>query len=68
MIPVKNVFETIIEEPGVQVRPFLSFGLDKSTIHWHVNKLDEENIIRSERHGKFKKYYPEQTCMKLLTG
>ncbi|SFM50229.1 winged helix-turn-helix transcriptional regulator [Methanolobus profundi] len=56
----KNVLETIFEEPGVTGKDLSSkLGVDKSTIHWHVNRLDEENVIRTERHGKFKRYYPE---------
>lgn len=56
----KNVLETILEVPGVTGKDLSAkLGVDKSTIHWHVNKLDEENFIRSERHGKFKRYYPQ---------
>ncbi|WP_394697991.1 winged helix-turn-helix transcriptional regulator [uncultured Methanolobus sp.] len=56
----KNVFETIIEKPGVTGKELSAkLGVDKSTIHWHINKLKEENAICCEKHGRFKRYYPK---------
>ncbi|WP_319508952.1 winged helix-turn-helix domain-containing protein [uncultured Methanolobus sp.] len=56
----KNVFETIIEKPGVTGKELSAkLGVDKSTIHWHINKLKEENSICCEKHGRFKRYYPK---------
>ncbi|WP_369334796.1 hypothetical protein [Methanosarcina spelaei] len=32
-------------------------NLDKSTTHWHIKKLREDNVIFSEVEGKFTKYF-----------
>ncbi|WP_394295996.1 winged helix-turn-helix transcriptional regulator [Methanosarcina acetivorans] len=32
-------------------------SLNKSTIHWHIKKLREDNIVFSKADGKFSKYF-----------
>lgn len=54
----KMVLDVIITEPGVTGQELSSkLGLDKSTIHWHVNKLREDNIVHIKKHGKYNKHY-----------
>ncbi|WP_406656092.1 winged helix-turn-helix transcriptional regulator [Methanolobus sp. ZRKC2] len=56
----KKVFEAILKEPGITNKELSSkLGLDKSTINWHINKLEEEDVINYEKHGRFKRYYPK---------
>ncbi|SDG32334.1 Predicted transcriptional regulator, containsd two HTH domains [Methanolobus vulcani] len=55
----KCVLETICEEPGVTGKELSEkIGVDKSTIHWHITKLKDENAIRDEKDGRYRKYYP----------
>lgn len=55
----KCVLETICEEPGVTGKELSEkIGVDKSTIHWHITQLKDENAIRDEKDGRYRKYYP----------
>jgi predicted transcriptional regulator len=55
----KCVLETICGEPGVTGKELSEkIGVDKSTIHWHITRLKDENMIRDEKDGRFRKYYP----------
>lgn len=55
----KCVLETICDEPGVTGKELSEkIGVDKSTIHWHITRLKDENMIRDEKDGRFRKYYP----------
>ena len=55
----KCVLETICEEPGVTGKELSEkLGVDKSTIHWHISRLKDENAIRDEKDGRYRKYYP----------
>lgn len=55
----RTVLDTIISEPGVTRQELSSsLGLDKSTIHWHITKLREDNLVYSEKDGRSYKHYP----------
>lgn len=48
---------TILKNPGMTNQELSeSFHLDKSTIHWHIEKISNDGIIQFENEGKYKKY------------
>jgi predicted transcriptional regulator len=55
----RSVLDRIISEPGITGQELSSWlGLDKSTIHWHITKLREDDLVHSEKNGRSRKHYP----------
>ncbi len=49
-----------MNQPGITGKELTAkLGLDKSTIHWHISELWEDNIIHVEKDGRFNKHYPQ---------
>lgn len=54
----KAILDAIISEPGVTGQELSSkLGLDKSTIHWHITDLMDDEIVNIEKDGRFHRYY-----------
>lgn len=65
----RNILWAILEEPGVtNQRLSERFGLDKSSVHWHIERFLNDNLVTFEQDGRFKKYYVEPTVGKLLSN
>jgi predicted transcriptional regulator len=65
----KNLLYSILEEPGVtNQRLSERFCLDKSSVHWHMERFLNDNLIRFEQDGRYKKYFVEPDVSKLLNG
>ena len=63
----KNLLCAIIEEPGVtNQRLSERFGLDKSSVHWHMERFLNDKLVTFEQDGRFKKYYAEPCVGRLL--
>ncbi|WP_394335338.1 winged helix-turn-helix transcriptional regulator [Methanolobus psychrotolerans] len=55
----KCVLKKNCEEPGVTGKELsVKLGVDESTIHWHISRLKDENVIRDKKDGRHRKYYP----------
>jgi predicted transcriptional regulator len=53
----KQILLNILENPGITNQEISEkLSLDKSTTHWHIKKLREDDIIVSEAEWKFTKY------------
>lgn len=53
----KQILLNILENPGITNQEISEkLSLDKSTTHWHIKKLREDDIIISEAEWKFTKY------------
>jgi len=53
----KQILLNILENPEITNQEISEkLNLDKSTTHWHIKKLREDEIISSEVEGKFTKY------------
>lgn len=53
----KQILLNILENPGITNQDISEkLSLDKSTTHWHIKRLQEDNIIISEAEWKFSKY------------
>lgn len=65
----RNILWAIMEEPGVtNQRLSERFNLDKSSVHWHIERFLNDNLVTFEQDGRFKKYYVEPTVGKLLSN
>ncbi|AKB56222.1 winged helix-turn-helix transcriptional regulator [Methanosarcina barkeri] len=54
----KQILLNILENPEITNQEISEkLNLDKSTTHWHIKKLREDDIIFSEVKGKFTKYF-----------
>ena len=53
----KQILLNILKKPGITNQEISEkLSLNKSTIHWHIKKLREDDIIISEAEWKFTKY------------
>jgi predicted transcriptional regulator len=58
-----------MEEPGVTNQKLSErFRLDKSSIHWHMERFLNDSLVRFEQEGRYKKYFLEPDVGKYLTG
>jgi len=63
----KNLLCAIMEEPGVtNQRLSERFSIDKSSVHWHMERFLNDNLIKYEQDGRYKKYFLEPKVLKLL--
>lgn len=54
----KQILLNILENPEITNQELSEkLSLDKSTTHWHIKRLKEDNLIFSEAEGKSKKYF-----------
>ncbi|MCD1296332.1 hypothetical protein CUJ83_15115 [Methanocella sp. CWC-04] len=54
----RSMLQAILDEPGITNQKLSEkFGLDKSTVHWYIQKFIADNIVEAEQDGKFKKYF-----------
>ncbi len=54
----KSILKAILGMPGITNRELAGMcRIEKSSIHWHIEKLLKDNIIRSEKDGKYTRYY-----------
>ncbi len=63
----KNLLCAIVDEPGVTNQKLSErFRLDKSSVHWHMERFLNDNLVRFEQDGRFKKYFIEPGVDKAL--
>jgi predicted transcriptional regulator len=54
----RSVLLLILEQPGITNQEMSErLGVEKSAIHWHVEKFLRDGMISFRRDGKFKRYY-----------
>jgi len=52
------ILRTIFENPGITNQELTDkFHLDKSTIHWHIQRFRNDNIVVFKQEGKYKRYF-----------
>jgi predicted transcriptional regulator len=62
----KTILNTIEEKPGITGKELAAkLQLDKSTVHWHLKDLSADNIVHSQRDGRFKRYYLRERTLNL---
>jgi len=58
----KQILLNILENPEITNKELSEkLNLDKSTTHWHIKRLKDDNIIFSEAEGKSRKYFINPT-------
>lgn len=56
----RNILCAILDEPGVTNRKLSDmFSLDKSSIHWHLERFINARLVKFEQDGRNKKYFLE---------
>jgi len=65
----KGIMCAILAEPGVTNRELSEkFSLDKSSIHWHIERLLDDHLVQYNRDGRSKKYFLESAVVKILNN
>jgi predicted transcriptional regulator len=63
----RKILNAIMDEPGITNQKLSEkFALDKSTIHWYLQKFLGDNIVEAEVEGKYKKYYVSASAREKL--
>ena len=54
----EKIIQIITKSPGITGQELSSeLDLAKSTIHWHVTELADDDLVQAEKDGRFKRYY-----------
>ena len=54
----KAILRVIMDSPGITNQDLSSkFNLDKSTVHWYLQKFNNDGIINFVKEGKFRKCF-----------
>jgi len=65
----KNLLYAIMEEPGVTNKKLSErFDLDKSSVHWHIERFINDRLVKYEQDGKNKRYFLEPYVARLLNN
>lgn len=64
----RSLLQAIMDHPGITNSSLAEqFQLDKSSIHWHIDRFLRDRLIRFEQDGKFKRYYVSEEAKGVLT-
>jgi predicted transcriptional regulator len=54
----KSILISILHEPGITNQNLTqTFELAKSTVHWHINELHNEELVHFNSDGKYKRCF-----------
>ncbi|WP_424358216.1 winged helix-turn-helix transcriptional regulator [Methanocella sp. MCL-LM] len=54
----KSILQVILDNPGITNNVLSErFSLDKSTVHWHMERFLKDGLVGFEQEGKYKKYF-----------
>jgi predicted transcriptional regulator len=63
----RNLLQAIMERPGITNSNLAEqFRLDKSSIHWHIERFLKDRMIRFEQDGKYKRYFVSEEAKGVL--
>lgn len=59
----KGMLQAIADSPGI-TNQMLSdrFGIDKSSVHWHIERFMKDNLITFNQDGKYKRYFVNESA------
>lgn len=64
----RKLLQAIEENPGITNQWLAEkFGLDKSSVHWHMERFLRDNVIWFEQSGKFKRYFLDEDARTAMT-
>ena len=65
----KGLLYAIMEEPGVTNKKLSEkFSLDKSSVHWHIERFINDRLVKFEQEGKNKRYFLEPDVIRVLSN
>ncbi|CAJ36156.1 winged helix-turn-helix transcriptional regulator [Methanocella arvoryzae] len=54
----RNILQVVMDNPGITNNVLSErFSLDKSTVHWHMERFLKDGLVGFEQDGKYKKYF-----------
>lgn len=54
----RGLLQAIMEHPGITNSSLSEqFQLDKSSVHWHIERFIRDRMVRFEQDGKYKRYF-----------
>ena len=63
----RGLLQAILDHPGITNSSLSEqFQLDKSSVHWHIDRFLRDRMIRFEQDGKYKKYYVSDEARTVL--
>ncbi len=63
----RNILAAILAGPGITNQELSErFGIEKSSIHWHIDRFLEDGIIRVVQDGRHKKYFMKDEAKDVL--
>ncbi len=64
----RSLLRAILEQPGITNSTLSErFQLDKSSVHWHIERFLKDRMIRFEQDGKFKRYFVSEEAKGALS-
>jgi predicted transcriptional regulator len=63
----RGLLQAILEHPGITNSSLAEqFQLDKSSVHWHIDRFIKDRMIRFEQDGKYKRYFVSDEAKNIL--
>jgi len=54
----RSLLQAIMDHPGITNSNLAEqFQLDKSSVHWHIDRFLKDRMVRFEQDGKYKRYF-----------
>ncbi|OPY30609.1 MAG: MarR family protein [Methanocella sp. PtaU1.Bin125] len=54
----RSILILILEQPGITNQELTErLGVEKSAVHWHMEKFISDGLVRFEPYGKYKRYF-----------
>ena len=63
----RNVLLAILTAPGITNQELSErFGIEKSSVHWHIDRFLEDGIIQVVQDGRHKQYFLKDEAKGIL--
>ena len=63
----RSLLQAIMDHPGITNSNLSEqFQLDKSSVHWHIDRFIKDRMIRFEQDGKYKRYFVSDEAKNIL--
>ena len=64
----RNLLQAILDQPGITNSSLSDrFQLDKSSVHWHMERFLKDHMVRFEQDGKYKRYFVSDEAQNVLS-
>jgi|AGTN01.2.fsa_nt_gi Uncharacterized protein conserved in archaea len=63
----RSILQAIMDHPGITNRSLAEqFQIDKSSVHWHIERFLRDRMIRFEQDGRYKRYFVSDEARSVL--